>query len=98
MSPLERLLTRVTTTQRAFAVSVSNLPGPREPVRVLDAGLEELLVFAEIRLDHALRVAAVSLCGELAISVCADPGVVEDIEGLAAAMGDALAEMRADAA
>ena len=96
--PLERLLTRVTTTQRAFAVSVSNLPGPREPVRVLDAGLEELLVFAEIRLDHALRVAAVSLCGELAISVCADPGVVQDIEGLAAAMGDALAEMRADAA
>jgi diacylglycerol O-acyltransferase / wax synthase len=96
--PLERLLTRVTTTSRAFAVSVSNLPGPREPVRVLNAALEQLLVFAEVRLDHGLRVAAVSLCGELAIGVCADPGVVPDLEGLAAAMGDALTEMRADAA
>jgi hypothetical protein len=67
-------------------------------VRVLNAALEQLLVFAEVRLDHGLRVAAVSLCGELAIGVCADPGVVPDLEGLAAAMGDALTEMRADAA
>ena len=55
-------------------------------------------MYAEIRLDHAVRVSAASLCGELAIGVCADPGVVEDVEGLAAAMGNALAEMRADAA
>ena len=41
--PLERLLTRVTGTSRAFAVNVSNIPGPREPVRVLGADLEELL-------------------------------------------------------
>src|SRR4029077_2024209 len=41
--PLERLLTRVTGTSRAFAVNVSNIPGPRDPVRVLGAGLEELL-------------------------------------------------------
>jgi WS/DGAT/MGAT family acyltransferase len=96
--PLERLLTRVTGTSRAFAVNVSNIPGPRDPVRVLGAGLEELLVFAEVKLDHGLRVSAASLCGAMSIGVCADPSVVPDLDGLAAAMGDALAELRADAA
>jgi hypothetical protein len=88
----------VTGTSRAFAVSVSNIPGPRDPVRVLGAGLEELLVFAEVKLDHGLRVSAASLCGAMSIGVCADPSVVPDLDGLAAAMGDALAELRADAA
>lgn len=96
--PLERLLTRVTTNSREFAVNVSNVPGPRDPVRVLGADVKEMLGFGEVRLDHALRVAAVSLCGELAIGLCADPDVVPDLDGLAAAMGDALAELRADAA
>lgn len=96
--PLERLLTRVTGTSRAFAVNVSNIPGPRDPVRVLGADLEELLVFAEIKLDHGLRVSAASLCGAMSIGVCADPSVVPDLDALAAAMGDALAELRADAA
>jgi hypothetical protein len=41
---------------------------------------------------------AVSLCCELAVGVCSDPGVVPDLGGLAAAMDEALAELRADAA
>ena len=96
--PLERLITRRTVSSREFAVNVSNIPGPREPVRVLRADLLELLPFAEVGLDHALRVSAVSACGELAIGLCADPGVVPDLDGLAAAMGDALSELRPDAA
>ena len=88
----------MTGTSRAFAVSVSNFPGPRDPVRVLGADLEELLVFAEVKLDHGLRVSAASLCGAMSICVCADPSVVPDLDALAAAMGDALAELRADAA
>jgi WS/DGAT/MGAT family acyltransferase len=95
--PLERLLTRVTSSSREFAVNVSNVPGPREPVRVLGTHVADLLSFAEVGLDHALRVSAVSLCDELTIGVCADPEVVPDLDGLAAAMGEALDELRADA-
>jgi diacylglycerol O-acyltransferase / wax synthase len=96
--PLERLLTRVASSSREFAVNVSNIPGPPEPVTVLGARLVELVTFSEVGLDHALRISAVSLCGEFAISLCADPQVVPDLDGLAAAMGDALAELRAHAA
>jgi WS/DGAT/MGAT family acyltransferase len=95
--PLERLLSRVTRSSREFVVSVSNVPGPREPVSILGARLTELLGFAEIALDHALRVTAVSLCGELSIGLCGDPDVVPDLDGLATAIGDALAELRAHA-
>jgi hypothetical protein len=34
----------------------------------------------------------------MSIGVCADPSVVPDLDGLAAAMGDALAELRTDTA
>ncbi|HEX3316736.1 MAG TPA: wax ester/triacylglycerol synthase family O-acyltransferase [Solirubrobacteraceae bacterium] len=95
--PLERLLSRVTRSSREFVVSVSNIPGPREPVAILGARLAELMVFGEIALDHAVRVSAVSLCGVLAIGLCGDPEVVPDLDGLATAMGDALAELRAHA-
>ncbi|MEZ5073329.1 MAG: WS/DGAT domain-containing protein [Solirubrobacterales bacterium] len=48
-----------------FAVSVSNVPGPRRPVSVLGAPVEQLYTIAEIGLRHALRVSAVSLADRL---------------------------------
>jgi WS/DGAT/MGAT family acyltransferase len=95
---LERLLTRVTSSSREFAVNVSNVPGPREPVTILGARLAGLRSFAEVGLDHALRVSAVSLAGEMTIGLCADPDVVEDLDDLADAMGQALRELRTHAA
>jgi WS/DGAT/MGAT family acyltransferase len=91
--PLERLLTRVTSSSREFAVNVSNVPGPREPVSILGARLAEMMSLSEVGLDHALRVSAVSLCGEMTIGLCADPEVVEDLDDLAAEIGGALAEL-----
>jgi diacylglycerol O-acyltransferase / wax synthase len=95
--PLERLLTRLTSSAREFAVNVSNVPGPREPVSILGARLAEMASLSEVGLDHALRVTAVSLCGELTIGLCADPDVVKDLDDLADEIGAALAELRADA-
>src|SRR4051794_4615934 len=95
--PLERLLTRVTSSSREFAVNVSNVPGPREPVSILGARLAEMMSLSEVGLDHALRVSAVSLCGELTIGLCADPEVIDDLDDLAGEIGGALAELRADA-
>jgi WS/DGAT/MGAT family acyltransferase len=95
--PLERLLTRATAGSREFAVNVSNVPGPREPVAILGARLAGLRSFAEVGHDHSLRVSAVSLCGELTIGLCADPDVLPDLDGLAAAMGEALDELHTHA-
>jgi NRPS condensation-like uncharacterized protein len=80
---LGRLCERVERSPRTFAVNISNVPGPREPVGVLGASVEELHTIAEIAEHHALRVAAVSLAGTLCLGFCVDPAIVEDVQSMA---------------
>lgn len=70
---------------RRFALNVSNVPGPRAGVSVLEAPVEELYTLAEIGERHALRVAVVSCAGTLGFGFCADPAIVSDVDALAAA-------------
>lgn len=69
---------------RSFALSVSNVPGPRSAVRVLGAPVESIHSIAEIGSRHALRVAVVSLAGRLHFGLCADPALVPDLDAMAA--------------
>ena len=68
---------------RSFALNVSNVPGPREPVTVLGAPVETMHSIAEIGERHALRVAVVSLAGMLCFGFCADPAIVDDLAAMA---------------
>jgi diacylglycerol O-acyltransferase len=81
--PLEHLLTRIERNPRRFALSVSNVPGPREEVSVLDAPVAHLHSIAEIGERHALRVSATSLAGLLCIGLCADPHLVDQLHLMA---------------
>ncbi len=81
---LERFAERVERSPRTFALNVSNVRGPREPVSVLGAPVEAMHSLAEIGEHHALRVAVVSLAGTLCFGFCADPAIVHDVETLAA--------------
>lgn len=84
LSPaLRRLAARVEASPRAFAVAVSNVPGPRGPVAVLGSPVRALHTLAEIGRHHALRVSAVSLAGALDLGMLADPGLVEGLDTLA---------------
>ena len=84
-SPRMRVLAeRIERSPRSFALSVSNVPGPREPVSVLGAPVEAIHSIAEIGERHALRVAVVSLAGELHFGFCADPAIVDDLDAMAA--------------
>jgi len=98
LSPgLGRLCERIERSPRAFAVNVSNVPGPREPVSVLGAPVDSLHSIAELAEHHALRIAAVSLAGTLCLGFCADPALVENVESMAAATEDEAAELIAAA-
>ncbi len=88
---LGRFAQRVLTHPRSFALNVSNVPGPRNPVRVLGARVRALYSLAEIRDHHALRVAVVSLADSLNFGLAADPTLVNDVDQMAR-------EMRAEAA
>jgi diacylglycerol O-acyltransferase / wax synthase len=84
LSPrLERLVERIEASPRRFALSVSNVPGPRTPVSVLGSPVESVHSLAEIGAHHALRVAAVSVGGSLCFGFCADPGLVDDLTEMA---------------
>jgi len=82
--PLERLCQRIEQSPRSFAVNVSNVPGPRLPVTLLGARVDALYSIAEIGERHALRVAAASLGDTLSFGICADPGIVEHVQTIAA--------------
>jgi diacylglycerol O-acyltransferase len=83
---LRRLAEQALAGPRSFAVNVSNVPGPHEPVRVLGVPVRALYSLAEIRERHALRVAVASLGDSLNFGLCADPTLLEDVDQLAADM------------
>jgi len=81
--PLKRFVTRLERSPRRFALSVSNVPGPRAPVSVLGAPVEHLHSIAEIGERHALRVSATSLAGLLCFGLCADADLIDSLHLMA---------------
>jgi hypothetical protein len=89
--PLQRLVERAQASPRAFAVSISNVVGPRAPVTVLGRVVRSVMPIAEIGQRHALRVGAMSTADDLAFGLCADPGIVDDVDRLADGLNDEIA-------
>jgi diacylglycerol O-acyltransferase / wax synthase len=84
LSPgLEKLAERIEHSPRRFALNVSNVPGPRDPVTMHGSPVSAMHTIAEIGEHHALRVAVVSYAGQLCFGLAADPAVVTDLGGLA---------------
>lgn len=83
---LRRLMGRLEESPRKFAVSVSNVPGPREAVTMRGVPVTGLYTLAEIGRAHALRIAVISLADTLSFGFCADPHLVENVEQMAAAV------------
>ena len=91
--PLYRVASGLTSGPREFALSVSNVPGPREPVSLLGAHIAELYSAAEPADRHALRASAVSLAGTMSLGFCTDPGAVPGVADLADGLDASLAEL-----
>jgi hypothetical protein len=94
---LERFCTRCQRNPRSFALNVSNVPGPRVPVSVLGAPVDDLHSLAEIGERHALRVTVVSLADRLGFGLCADPAIVDELGAMQEGL-EAEAEALIDAA
>ena len=90
--PLRRLVERLTGHPRAFALNVSNVPGPQQRPSVLGAPVRAFYSIAEIRERHGLRVAVISMADEIHFGLCADPVIVGDLDPI---VGGILAEASA---
>jgi diacylglycerol O-acyltransferase len=93
--PLYNGVTRIISGPREFALSVSNVPGPRERPLILGREVHEFCSFAEPADRHALRVAVISLGGDLAFGLCSDPEAIGDLNHLAEALEASVAELEA---
>jgi WS/DGAT/MGAT family acyltransferase len=93
--PLYRVASELASGPREFALSVSNVPGPSEPVHVLGGRVVELYSVAEPADRHALRASAVSLAGRMGFGFCTDPGSVPGVAELARGLDASLEELRA---
>jgi WS/DGAT/MGAT family acyltransferase len=83
---LHRPVERLASDPRAFTIEISNVRGPPEPIGIAGHPVSELFTFAEPAQRHALRIAAISLAGRIAIGLCSDPGVVPPLVRLATAI------------
>jgi diacylglycerol O-acyltransferase / wax synthase len=91
--PLYQGVTRIISGPREFALSVSNVPGPRERPEILGREVREFCSFAEPADRHALRVAVISLGGDLAFGLCSDPEAIGELNQLAEALEASVAEL-----
>jgi diacylglycerol O-acyltransferase len=80
---LERFAVALEGSPRRFAVNVSNVPGPRQPVTVMSAAVRELHSLAEISERHALRVSVISLADRLCFGFCADADLIPGVQAMA---------------
>ena len=96
--PLYRGITRIASSPHDFALSVSNVPGPKQPVYVQGAEAAGFLSMAEPADRHALRISAVSYAGALAIGISCDPEAVSEIDALAREVEEAAAELAVELA
>ncbi|HEY4418904.1 MAG TPA: wax ester/triacylglycerol synthase domain-containing protein [Pseudonocardia sp.] len=94
---LQRWCSELQAAPRAFALNVSNVPGPRQDVSVLGAEVEAIHSIAEVGERHALRVAVVSVADRLCFGLCGDRGVIADLAVLAGAIDDEAAALVAAA-
>ncbi|MCB0829134.1 MAG: DUF1298 domain-containing protein, partial [Solirubrobacterales bacterium] len=80
---LSDLLKRFGEDPRRFAVNVSNVRGPHDPVKVLGTPVGSIHTLAEIAERHALRVGVITYDDQVNFGFCADPGVVPDVGRIA---------------
>jgi WS/DGAT/MGAT family acyltransferase len=88
---------RLNFSSRFYNVLVTNVPGPQVPLYVLGRELRSIFPVAFLAGDRALAIAAMSYNGRVDFGLIADLDAVPDLDVLAQAHRDSLAELRAAA-
>ena len=93
LGPVGHEIVRAASGPREFSLSVSNVPGPRDPIYLLGGRVAELCSIAEPADRHALRVSALSCAGTMHFGLCTDPDALAGLSSVAAGIDDAIDEL-----
>jgi len=80
--PLKGLAARFAASPRAYNVTISNIPGPRDPLYMLGARLEEAYPVVPLSEDHALSVGVFGYLDHAHFGFYADPRALPDVGSL----------------
>ncbi len=84
---------RINFSTRLFNLIVTNVPGPQIPLYLLGRELEDVFPVAFLPQKHALAIAIMSYNGGMDFGLLADYDAMEDVDVIAAALSDAIAEL-----
>jgi diacylglycerol O-acyltransferase len=84
---------RINFSTRLFNMLVTNIPGPQFPLYVVGRRMHAVFPIAFLPKDHALAIAIMSYDGHMNFGLLGDYDAMADLDELAAAIEDALAEL-----
>lgn len=78
---------------RLFNLTVTNVPGPPQPLYSLGARMRLAIPIVPLAADHGLGVAVLSYDGMLVFGVCVDPDLLPDVDTFVGALADGIARL-----
>jgi WS/DGAT/MGAT family acyltransferase len=94
---LQKLASRLVSSPRAFNLTVSNIPGPREPLYMKGCELEEAYPVVPIADEHAVSIGITTIKDGAFFGIYADRETLPDAELLAHDIDESIEELVAHA-
>jgi WS/DGAT/MGAT family acyltransferase len=88
-------LARTAFSTRLFAVTITNVPGPRETLYAFGAPLREVHPIVPLAAEHAVGIAIFSYDGLVTFGINADARTMHDLDVLTRGLEEGIAELRA---
>jgi diacylglycerol O-acyltransferase / wax synthase len=92
---IQRAISRLMASQRTFNLTVSNIPGPREPLYMLGCELEEVYPVVPTPDDHAVSIGLTTIKDQAFFGVYSDCQSLPDADRLARGIGESIDELLA---
>jgi hypothetical protein len=91
--PVRDAVSHVIASPLVFNLTVSNIPGPAEPMYMLGCELEEAYPVVPIADRHALSIGVTTIRDQACFGVYADPEVLPDADLVAKAIDESVDEL-----
>ena len=92
---LHTVLAQALFASRLFNVTVTNVPGPQQPLYAFGARMEAIIPLVPLAADHSVGVAALSYDGKVFFGINADRSTVPDLDALRAGIEESLEDLKA---